>query len=226
MQHEDIPNREFMVRAVAPERRPARNEDLAIVTFDPLPGNVLNFGAVRGVIRDFLHLEKRVTYQDIQPSCLGQALVRLTHTYDRDTLVSESPHVYDNVTVTFHKHDEGRNWRRAQFNHECWLLLLGFLNDYWSQRHIQQAVRTFARVLLFEADERYKTRLLVRARVKDVQKVPQFIVYEEPDTIDGESWTIQCEVLQHAPPGHGPHAEDPILEDLNLELGLPSISLG
>ena len=58
---------------------------------------------------------------------------------------------------------------------------------------------TFARVLLYEADERYLARLLVRARVKDVQKVLQFIVYEDPDTIDGESWTIQCEVLQHKP---------------------------
>lgn len=70
MQHEDIANREFMVRAVAPVHPPARNED-------------------------------------IQSTNLGQALVRLTHTYDRDTLVRESPHVYDNINVTFHKHNEG-----------------------------------------------------------------------------------------------------------------------
>ena len=76
-------------------------------------------------------------------------------------------------------------------------------------------------MLIFEADERYMTRLLVRARVKDVQKVPQFIVYEDPDTIDGESWTIQCEVLQQKPQGGGPPDEDPIPENLDLELGLP-----
>ena len=137
-----------------------------------------------------MHLEKRVTFLDIQPTNLGQALVRLTHTFDRDTLVEESPHVFDNVNVTFCKHDEGKNWRRAKFNLKCWLLLLGFPSDYWSERHIQQAMGNFARVLLYEADERYLARLLVRARVKDVQKVPQFIVYEDPDTIDGESWTI------------------------------------
>jgi hypothetical protein len=56
MQHEDIANREFMVRAVAPVHPPARNEELAIITIDPLPGNPLHFGSVRGVIRDFLHL--------------------------------------------------------------------------------------------------------------------------------------------------------------------------
>jgi hypothetical protein len=33
---------------VALIRPPARNEDLAIVTFDPLPGNPMHFAAVRG----------------------------------------------------------------------------------------------------------------------------------------------------------------------------------
>jgi len=50
MHYEEVPNRAFMVRAVAP----AINEDLAIAIIDPLPGNALNFGAIRGVIRDFL----------------------------------------------------------------------------------------------------------------------------------------------------------------------------
>lgn len=45
----------------------------------------------------------------------------------------------------------------------------------------------FARVLLYEADERYLTMLLVRARVKDVRKVPQFIVYEDSEVVGGES---------------------------------------
>lgn len=137
MQFEEIPNREFMVRAVAPVRPPARNENLAIVTFDPLPGNPLHFGAVREVLTDFLRLEMRVPFLDIQLTSLGQALVRFTHTYYRDLLVEESPHVYDNVTISFVKHDQGRNWRKVEFNHECWLLLLGFSNDYWSERHIQ-----------------------------------------------------------------------------------------
>lgn len=221
MQHEDIPNHVFMVHAVAPARPPAKNEDFAIVTFDPLPGNALHFGAVRRVIRDFLRLEKRVAYEDIQPTHLGQALVRFTHAYDRDTLVQESPHVYDNVNVTFCKHDEGRNWRRAQFNHDYWLILLGFPNDYWSEKHIQNALGTFAKVLLWEADDRLLTRLLVRAKVKDVEKVPHFIVYEDPHNVDGESWTIQCEVLKHKPQDEGPPEENPIPENLDLEISPP-----
>lgn len=80
---------------------------------------------------------------------------------------------------------------------------------------------SFAKVPLYEADDRFLARLLVRARVTDVEKVPQFIVYEDPDTIDGESWTIQCEVLQHKPQENAPPEEDPIPENVDLELGLP-----
>jgi hypothetical protein len=50
----DIPNREFVSRAVAPVRPPANNEDLAIVTFNPLPGNALSFNHVRNTVRDCL----------------------------------------------------------------------------------------------------------------------------------------------------------------------------
>jgi hypothetical protein len=44
LQQQEIANKEFMIRVVAPVRPPARNDDLAIATFDPLTGNALNFG--------------------------------------------------------------------------------------------------------------------------------------------------------------------------------------
>ena len=64
-EYQDVPNRVFMVRAMAPVRPLAKNEDLGIVTLNPLPGNALNFAAVRAVIRDFLRFEKRVSFRDI-----------------------------------------------------------------------------------------------------------------------------------------------------------------
>jgi len=50
----DVPDRVFMSRAVASVRAPASNEDLAIVTFNHLLGNMLNFIVVRNIIREFL----------------------------------------------------------------------------------------------------------------------------------------------------------------------------
>lgn len=135
MQLQEVPNREFMTRAVAPITPPANNEDLAIAVFDPLPGNDLQFAAVWAVLRDFLRDEVHVTFRHIQPTHLGQALVKFTHVYDRDTLVLDSPHIFSNVSVSFVKHNEGRNCRRLQFNQHYWLLLLGFPNDYHIERH-------------------------------------------------------------------------------------------
>ena len=37
----------------------------------------------------------------------------------------DSPHEFDDVFITFVKHDEGRNHRRVHFNRTVWLLLTG-----------------------------------------------------------------------------------------------------
>lgn len=109
LEYVDIPNWRFMVRAVAPFRPSASNENMAIASFNPLPSKALHFPAVRAVFRDFLRNEMRVQYEDIQMTSLWQAMVRLSHAYIRDMLVEDSPHVFDNVTVTFTKHDQGKN---------------------------------------------------------------------------------------------------------------------
>lgn len=75
LQHEDVPNRVFMVRAVAPVTPPARNEDLAIATFNPLPDVEMPFAVVRSVLRDFFWFERPTAFLDIQRTHLGQALV-------------------------------------------------------------------------------------------------------------------------------------------------------
>jgi hypothetical protein len=188
--HDDIPNRVFMVRAVAPVTPPARNEDLTIVNFNLLPGHEMNFYAVRSVLRDLLRFERPTTFLDIQPTSLGQALVRFHHSYDRDTLVAESLIEYGDVTVSFCKHNEGRNWRRAAFDQECWILILGLPNDYWTERHICSIVGDFGRVQRWVADDRMKCRLLVRITVASLDRIPQFIVYEDPEKANGESWTL------------------------------------
>lgn len=85
-------------------RPPPTNEDLAIVSFDPLPGNVLNFGAVRNIVREFL-IGRCINLRDILPCHLGQAYVRFQHAYERDQMVLDSPMVYGNVHISFVKHN-------------------------------------------------------------------------------------------------------------------------
>jgi hypothetical protein len=62
---QEVPNRVFMVRAVAQSRLVPRNKSLAIATIRPLPGNALNFAVVREVLREFLVDHERVPILDI-----------------------------------------------------------------------------------------------------------------------------------------------------------------
>ena len=38
-------------------------------------------------------------------------------------------------------------------------------------------------------------RLIVKARVLDLESVPQFIVLSDAEDFHGESWTVHCEVI-------------------------------
>lgn len=47
------------------------------------------------------------------------------------------------------------------FSDECWMMLLGFLDDYKAERHIQNAINDFARVILWEESESFPGRIMV-----------------------------------------------------------------
>lgn len=42
--------------------------------------------------------------------------------------------------------------------------------------------------------------------------MPHFIVFSESEGPESDSWTVQCEILQHNLLGGGPQDEDPIPE--------------
>jgi hypothetical protein len=182
-----------MARAVV-QHHQATHEDFTIVSFNPLPANILHFPAVHEVVHEFL--EGHVSIRDIQPSHLGQALVRFVHVHDRDSLVNNSPHPYGEVNFNLVRHNQGRNWRAMNFNRDCWLMLLGFPLDHWNNVSIQSAIASFGKVVIWENDRTNLARLLVRAQVTDLQDVPHFIVLSESEGFLGHSWTVQCEILE------------------------------
>jgi hypothetical protein len=57
-----------------------------------------------------------VGIHDIQQTHLGQALVRFENLFDRDLLITNSPHPYGGVSFTVVRHNAARNWRAVQFN--------------------------------------------------------------------------------------------------------------
>lgn len=152
----------------------------------------------------------RVQIRALQPTHLGQALVRFRRVYDRDSLIANSPHQFDNVNISFVRHNQGRNWRRVTFNREVWLMLLGFPFDYIEEEYIDNALAPFGKMITWDHNPEFKTRLMVRARVVDLESIPHFIVLSETEGMDSDSWTIQCELVQQELLGAGPPIEDQI----------------
>jgi hypothetical protein len=97
----------------------------------------------------------------------------------------------------------------VNFNQDCWLLLLGFPNDYWAREHVDSALSPFGRVVTWRGDKNKLTYLIVKARVVDLASVPHFIVFTDAEGYAGDKWTIQVEIMQHEHLGEGP-PEDPI----------------
>lgn len=52
------------------------------------------------------------------------------------------------------------------------------------------------------------TRLIIRARVVDLESIPHFSVFSDSPSYDGQSWTVQIEILQHGNLGVRPPDEE------------------
>jgi hypothetical protein len=127
---------------------PRVHEDYAIVSIDPLPNHSLQFPVVHEVLEELLVEHLHVGIRDIQPTHLGQALVHFENLFDRDLLITNSPHPYGGVNFTVVRHNAAHNWRAVQFNQECWLMLIDFPLDYWNNDRIQSALASFVRMLM------------------------------------------------------------------------------
>jgi hypothetical protein len=90
-------------------------------------------------------------------------------------------------------------------------MLLGFPLDYRSLEYLQAVIGSFGRLILWEEDRHNVTRTLLRVRVTSLEEVPQFIVFSEADGFVGDSWTVQCEIIQQNMLGGQAQDEDPIL---------------
>lgn len=68
----------------------------------------------------------------------------------------------------------------------------------------------YARTISWDNDPDHVARLIVRARLVDLETIPHFVVFSDPKGYEGESWTIQCEILQHENLGASPPDEEPV----------------
>lgn len=88
-------------------------------------------------------------------------------------------------------------------------MLLGFPLDFWNQSSIENDIASFGRFVSWERDLSHLSRIILRARVVDLEHVPEFIVLTECEGFIGQSRTVQCELIQHDMLGVLPTDEAP-----------------
>lgn len=64
-------------------------------------------------------------------------------------------------------------------------------------------------------------RIIIRARVLNLESVPQWIVISDGDNFQGESWTVHCEVISQVMLGQIAQDEDPIPEQEDIGDHMP-----
>ena len=198
-------------RVILP-RRLRRHEDMAIATIEPMPEGQVHFANIHAVMQEFL-VSQHVLFKSIQKCPFGEAYIQFQHVRDRDRLVLESPHEFDDVHISFTKHNEGRNWRRAHLNRDCWLLLVGPPLDYINSEDVRSMFCRIGNVIAWEQDPRDKGKLLVKLRCTELEDIPKSIRLTEGEFPESESWTFSVEVLQQSLLGGGPQDEDPLPDD-------------
>jgi hypothetical protein len=67
-------------------------------------------------------------------------------------------------------------------------------------------------MLMWENDNDHLTRLMVRAGVTDLHDVPQYLVVTKSDGFQGESLTVQVEIVEQEMLEALPADEEPVSE--------------
>ena len=102
------------------------HENCAIATIIPMPDLQVTFNTICEALADFLSGIKHMGFSEICPCPFGQAYVRFSSVFDRDALVSNSPHLFTDVHVIFQMHNQGLNWRNLVLNRDVWILSNGY----------------------------------------------------------------------------------------------------
>nr|TKW29198.1 hypothetical protein SEVIR_3G380300v2 [Setaria viridis] len=125
------------------------------------------------------------------------AIVNIEPLPQQDFLIGGSPHDYVQYRIYFTKHNRGWNNKIVTMNCDVWLMLLGFNIDFWSRADIEKTISAFGKLLVWEEDPHNLARIVVKARVLDLSRIPWFIVCSEGEDFEGDSWVAQCEILQY-----------------------------
>jgi hypothetical protein len=62
--------------------------------------------------------------------------------------------------------------------------------EYQEEDYYQDAIGSFGKFLYLQQEERRLTRVMIRARVIDLQSIPHFIVFSKSGGFESDSWIV------------------------------------
>lgn len=74
-------------------------------------------------------------------------------------------------------------------------MLIGFLIDSRNIEDIRDSIKSFGRLIYWQKDS-VMARVVVKARVTDLEDMPHYLIMSEGDDFERVSITVQCEIIQ------------------------------
>lgn len=159
-----------------------------------MPDLPVAFDTIREVLADFF-IDRQLGFSEIEPCPFGQAYVKLHSVFDRDSLVTSSPHMFTDVHVIFEKHNRGLNCRRLVLNRDAWIMLCGYPFDRRNIQEVSNAVSKFGKFLQWDKIRSTRANLMVKVRVEELRDIPTSIVFGEGYDFQIESLTVPVVIL-------------------------------
>lgn len=165
----------------------AYNEDLTIAYFVP-EVNKDEFGPMAQSLKEYFARIHGVHLVEVLPCPIGDADVRFHSLVERERFLNAFYQFSPQYTLSFVKHDEGRNAKIQTMNREAWVMLMTYPEDAKNNTDIVKAVAGFG-LLGYWHDTVNKFRVVVMVNLKVDADIPHGVVVSARVPPCTRSWT-------------------------------------
>ena len=124
----------------------------------------------------------------MQSSCMHfTCIIRFQDVIERDSAIQNSPYFVCDTIMRVIAQNRGRNHRSAIFTHDVWLMIMNYPNECWNLDTIVTSFAQCGRLLVWNRDASNRSRILIKVRVHDIDKIPMSMVVLQNSSEEGDT---------------------------------------